>query len=80
MRGIIISLIFKNSRFLSAKQQSEIAISILEDGLKNFPDHPLAFILMGKQMSYLMKLKLLNSFRKSSELLNTNKHIYYKRI
>ncbi len=36
----------------------EIAISILEDGLKNFPDHPLAFILMGKANVMLNEIEI----------------------
>jgi len=59
----------------------EIAISILEDGLKNFPDHPLAFILMGKANILLNEIEIAEFFfKKSSELLNTNKtYSYYKK-
>jgi tetratricopeptide (TPR) repeat protein len=59
----------------------EIAISILEDGLKNFPDHPLAFILMGKANVLLNEIEIAEFFfRKSSELLNANRtYSYYKK-
>ena len=59
----------------------EIAISILEDGLKNFPDHPLAFILMGKANVLLNEIEIAEFFfKKSSELLNTNRtYSYYKK-
>jgi len=59
----------------------EIAISILEDGLNNFPDHPLAFILMGKANILLNEIEIAEFFfKKSSELLNTNKtYSYYKK-
>jgi len=59
----------------------EIAISILEDGLKNFPDHPLAFILMGKANILLNEIEIAEFFfKKSSELLNTNRtYSYYKK-
>ena len=59
----------------------EIAISILEDGLKNFPDHPLAFILMGKANVLLSEIEIAEFFfKKSSELLNTNRtYSYYKK-
>jgi hypothetical protein len=57
------------------------AISILEDGLKNFPDHPLALILMGRANVMLNEIEMAEFFfKKSSELLNTNRtYIYYKR-
>ena len=59
----------------------EIAISILEDGLNNFPDHPLAFILMGKANILLNEIEIAEFFfKKSSELLNTNRtYSYYKK-
>jgi len=57
------------------------AISILEDGLKNFPDHPLALILMGRANVMLNEIEMAEFFfKKSSELLNTNRtYIYYKK-
>jgi tetratricopeptide (TPR) repeat protein len=58
----------------------QTALSILEKGLKIFPDHPLAFILMGKVHIKLGELELAKFFfKKSSELLNSNQtFIYYK--
>lgn len=57
------------------------AISILEDGLKNFPDHPLTLILMGRANVMLNEIEMAEFFfKKSSELLNTNRtYIYYKK-
>ena len=59
----------------------ENAISILEDGLKNFPDHPLAFILMGRANAMLNEIDIAEFFfKKSSELLNSNRtYTYYKK-
>jgi len=59
----------------------ESAISILEDGLKIFPDHPLAFILMGKANVMLNEMEMAEFFfKKSSELLNTNRtYTHYKK-
>jgi len=58
----------------------ENAISILEDGLKNFTDHPLAFILMGKAKVMLDEFEMADFFfKKSSELINTSQtYNYYK--
>ena len=59
----------------------ESAISILETGLKNFPDHPLAFILMGKANVMMNEIEMAEYFfKKSSEPLNTNRtYTYYKK-
>ena len=59
----------------------ESAISILENGLKNFPDHPLAFILMGKANVMINEIEMAEFFfKKSSELLNTNRtYTHYKK-
>ncbi|OGU65793.1 MAG: hypothetical protein A2W30_04155 [Ignavibacteria bacterium RBG_16_36_9] len=59
----------------------EKAISILEAGLKIFPDHPLAFILMGRANVMLNEIELAEFFfKKSSKLLNTNRtYTYYKK-
>ena len=56
------------------------ALSILEKGLKIFPDHPLAYILMGKVHIRLDEIVLAKFFfKKSSELLNSNQTFsYYK--
>jgi len=60
----------------------ENAISILEEGLKNFPDHPLAFILMGKANVMVNEIEMAEYFfKKSSEPLNTNQtYTYYKKV
>jgi len=59
----------------------ESAISILESGLINFPDHPLAFILMGKANVMINEIEMAEFFfKKSSELLNTNRtYTHYKK-
>ena len=59
----------------------ESAISILEDGLKNYPDHPLAFILMGKANVMMNEIEMAEFFfKKSSEPLNTNRtYTHYKK-
>ena len=56
------------------------ALSILEKGLKTFPDHPLAFVLMGKVHVKLGELELAKFFfKKSGDLLKSNQtFIYYK--
>ena len=56
------------------------ALSIIEKGLRTFPDHPLAFILMGRVHIKLGELELAKFFfKKSSELLNCNQTLsYYK--
>ena len=60
----------------------ENAISILEHGLKIFPDHPLAFILMGKANVMVNEIEMAEYFfKKSSEPLNTNQtYTYYKKV
>jgi hypothetical protein len=59
----------------------ESAISILETGLKNFPDHPLGFILMGKANVMMKEIEMAEYFfKKSGELLNTNRtYSHYKK-
>ena len=59
----------------------EGAISILETGLKNFPDHPLAFILMGKANVMMKEIEMAEYFfKKSGELSNTNRtYSHYKK-
>ncbi len=59
----------------------ENAISILEEGLKIFPDHPLAFILMGKANVMINEMETAEFFfKKSSELLNSNQtYVFYKK-
>lgn len=59
----------------------EIAISILENGLKNYPEHPLAFILMAKANVMMNEIEMAEYFfKKSSELLNSNRtYTHYKK-
>lgn len=59
----------------------ENAISILENGLKNFPDHPLAFIILGKANVMSNDIgSAVDFFKKSSELLNTHRtYEHYKK-
>lgn len=56
------------------------AYLILENGLKLFPDHPLAYILMGKVQDALGNIEETEScFRKASELLNSEEtFIHYR--
>jgi predicted Zn-dependent protease len=47
-------------------------ISILENGIKNYPEHPLAFILLGKAYYQLGNTDLVTAFiGKASDLLNS---------
>ena len=57
------------------------AYNILENGLKLFPDHPLAHILMGKvQYAFGNVEETESCFRKASELLNSEEtFIHYKK-
>ncbi|MFI5236581.1 MAG: tetratricopeptide repeat protein [Ignavibacteriales bacterium] len=49
------------------------AVIILRNGIKFFPEHPLAFILMGKAQIQLGNTDLAaNYFRKAGDLLNSN--------
>lgn len=56
------------------------AYSILENGFKLFPDHPLAHILMGKVQNALGNIEKTEScFRKASELLNSEEtYMHYR--
>ena len=57
------------------------AISMLENGLKHFPDHPLAFILLGRAQHSLGDIEKTESLlKKASEILNSNQtYFYYKK-
>lgn len=59
----------------------ENAVPILEAGLRIFPDHPLAFILMGKANVMMNEIEMAEYFfKKSSEILNANRtYTYYKK-
>jgi tetratricopeptide (TPR) repeat protein len=74
-------LFLRLANFYLSSNEPQNAISILENGLKNFPDHPLTFILMGKANVMINELEMAEFFfKKSSELLNTNlTYTYYKK-
>ncbi len=74
-------LFLRLANFYLSSNEPQNAISILENGLKSFPDHPLAFILMGKAHVMINELEMAEFFfKKSSELLNTNQTFtYYKK-
>jgi tetratricopeptide (TPR) repeat protein len=73
-------LFLRTADYYLQSNDPQSALSILEKGLKIFPDHPLAFILIGKAHIRLGELELAKYFfKKSSELLNSNQtFIYYK--
>jgi tetratricopeptide (TPR) repeat protein len=56
------------------------ALLILEEGLKYFPEHPLAFILVGKVNSMLGNFDAAHSyFKQASDLLDSDRtYSYYK--
>ncbi|MCW8804037.1 MAG: hypothetical protein OQK57_06530 [Ignavibacteriaceae bacterium] len=74
-------LFLRLANFYLSSNEPQNAISILENGLKNFPNHPLAFILMGKAHVMINELEMAEFFfKKSSEILNINQtHTYYKK-
>lgn len=74
-------LFLRLANFYLSSNEPQNAISILENGLKNFPDHPLAFILMGKAHVMINELEMAEFFfKKSSELLDSSQtYTYYKK-
>ncbi len=58
------------------------ALSILENGVKNFPEHPLAFILLAKLNAKLGDLENAEIyFKKCSDLLNNKQTLtHYKNV
>ena len=74
-------LFLRLANYYLRRNEPQNAISILEKGLKNFPDHPLAHILMGKAHVLINELEMADFFfKKSSELLNNNlTYTYYKK-
>lgn len=74
-------LFLRLANFYLSSNEPQNAISILEKGLKNFPDHPLAFILMGKAHVMINELEMAEFFfNKSSEILYTNQtYTFYKK-
>lgn len=63
------------------KNNFERALEILNEGINNYPDYPVAHIMLGKTLNLLGKYKeALDAFRKGSELINSNKvYEYYRR-
>jgi tetratricopeptide (TPR) repeat protein len=60
------------------KNNPERAIEILNDGLSNYPDYPVAHVLFGKALLMIGKYKeALDSFRKGSELVSSHKLYEY---
>lgn len=57
------------------------AISMLENGLKHFPNHPLAFILLGRAQHSLGNIQKTESLlKKACEILNSNQtYLHYKK-
>jgi len=59
--------------FYMQNQAHQTAVTILENGLKTYPNHPLAFILMAKAMYSLGNIETTESYlKKASEILNSN--------
>lgn len=75
------SLLFlRVADFYLQNNDSQTAVSILENGLKTYPNHPLAFILMSKAHYLLGNFEMTESYlKKASELLNSNRtYEHYK--
>ena len=63
------------------RNEIQNAILILEEGLKIFPEHPLAFILLGKANFMLGNIDIADSFiKRASELLDSRRtYTHYKK-
>ena len=59
---------------------TQTTLSIIENGIKNFPEHPLAYILLGKVHYQLGNIDLVPAFlNRASDLLNSiDTYDYYK--
>jgi tetratricopeptide (TPR) repeat protein len=69
-------LFLKIADFYLTENNVQKALLILEEGLKIFPEHPLAFILKGKANSMLGNFDEADSFiKRASELLDSS-HTY----
>jgi tetratricopeptide (TPR) repeat protein len=67
-------LFLKVADFYLRNNDPKTAISILENGLKIYPNHPLAFILMANAQHLLDNKALSESYlQKASELLNSTR-------
>ena len=73
-------LFLRTADYYLSNNDPQTAFTILENGLKLFPDHPLAYILLGKVQDALGNIEETEScFRKASELLNSEEtFLYYK--
>jgi tetratricopeptide (TPR) repeat protein len=73
-------LFLKIADFYLTENNFQKALLILEEGLKIFPEHPLAFILIGKANSMLGNFDAADLyFKQASELLDSNRtYSYYK--
>ena len=79
-REVNSPLFLKTADYYLQINDQRAAYTILENGLKLFSDHPLAYILMGKVQFALGNIEETEScFRKASELLNSAEtYAYYK--
>jgi tetratricopeptide (TPR) repeat protein len=73
-------LFLRAADFYLRNNDPQTAFSILENGLKIFPEHPLAYILIGKVQYALGNIEESESYlRKGCELLNSEQTFnYYK--
>jgi tetratricopeptide (TPR) repeat protein len=73
-------LFLKIADFYLTENNFQKALLILEEGLKYFPEHPLAFILIGKANSMLGNFDAADSyFKQASDLLDSDRtYSYYK--
>jgi tetratricopeptide (TPR) repeat protein len=73
-------LFLKIADFYLTENNFQKALLILEEGLKYFPEHPLAFILVGKVNSMLGNFDAAHSyFKQASDLLDSDRtYSYYK--
>jgi tetratricopeptide (TPR) repeat protein len=74
-------LFLRVADFYLENNDPQTAVSILENGLKIYPAHPLAFILMAKAHNSFGNFEITESYlEKASELINSNRSFeHYKR-
>ena len=67
-------LFLRVADFYLRNKDFQTAVSILENGLKIYPNHPLAFILMSKAHYLLGNFEITESYlKKAGELLNSSR-------
>jgi len=73
-------LFLKIADFYLTENDVQKALLIVEEGLKIFPEHPLAFILKGKANFFLGNFEAADSYiKQASELLDSSRtYSYYK--